>query len=62
MCFRFFSTIELVNALESEKAKGRGYQIAEGLIELDLGILDSLGSLPFSPASGSLMFHLLGTH
>ena len=48
---RFFSTIELVNALEQEKAKGKAGQIAEGLTKLDLVILDELGYLPFS-ASG----------
>jgi hypothetical protein len=36
---RFFSTIELVNALEQEKAKGKAGQIAEGLTKLDLVIL-----------------------
>lgn len=40
---RFFSTIELVNALEQEKAKGKAGQIAEGLTRLDLVILDDLG-------------------
>ena len=43
---RFFSTIELVNALEQEKAKGKAGQIAEGLTKLDLVILDELGYLP----------------
>jgi hypothetical protein len=33
---RFFSTIELVNSLEQEKAKGKAGQIAEGLTKLDL--------------------------
>ena len=33
---RFFSTIELVNALEQEKAKGKAGQIAESLTRLDL--------------------------
>ena len=44
---RFFSTIELVNALEQEKAKGKTGQLAEGLTKLDLVILDELGYLPF---------------
>ncbi len=39
----FFSTIELVNALEQEKAKGKAGQIAEGMSKLDLVILDELG-------------------
>ena len=45
---RFFSTIELVNALEQEKAKGKAGQIAESLTRLDLVILGELGYLPFS--------------
>jgi DNA replication protein DnaC len=51
---RFFSTIELVNALEQEKAKGKAGQIAEGLTKLDLVILDELGYLPFSASGGAL--------
>lgn len=54
---RFFSTIELVNALEKEK--GKAGQIAEGLIKLDLVIFDELGKLPFSASGGALLFHLL---
>ena len=60
---RFFSTIELVNALEQEKAKGKAKatagQIAESLTRLDLVILDELGYLPFSASGGALLFHLL---
>ena len=56
---RFFSTIELVNPLEQEKAKGRAGQIAESLTRLDLVILDELGYLPFSASGGALLFHLL---
>ncbi len=56
---RFFSTIELVNALEQEKIKGKAGQIAEGLVRLDLVILDELGYLPFSASGGALLFHLL---
>ena len=56
---RFFSTIELVNALEQEKAKGKAGQIAEGLTKLDLVILDELGYLPFSASGGALLFHML---
>ncbi len=40
---RFFSTIELVNALEQEKTKGKTGQIAESLTKLDLVVLDELG-------------------
>ena len=56
---RFFSTIELVNALEQEKAKGKAGQLAEGLTKLDLVILDELGYLPFSASGGAMLFHLL---
>jgi DNA replication protein DnaC len=56
---RFFSTIELVNALEQEKTKGKAGQIAEGLTRLDTVILDELGYLPFSASGGALLFHLL---
>ena len=69
---RFFSTIELVNTLEQEKAKGKAGQLAESLTRLDLVILPShglqanhcramneLGYLPFSASGGALLFHLL---
>lgn len=56
---RFFSTVELVNALEQEKAVGKAGQMAERLVRLDLLILDELGYLPFSPSGGALLFHLL---
>ena len=51
---RFFSTIELVNALEQEKTRGKAGQIAESLSRLDLVILDELGYLPFSASGGAL--------
>ena len=47
---RFFSTIELVNALEQEKAKGKTGQLAKGLTKLDLVILDELGYVPHAEA------------
>ncbi len=56
---RFFSTVELVNALEQEKANGRAGQLAYRLLYVDLVILDELGYLPFSQAGGALLFHLL---
>jgi DNA replication protein DnaC len=56
---RFFSTVELVNALEKEKAQGKAGQIAERLVRSDLLILDELGYLPFSPSGGAFLFHLL---
>jgi DNA replication protein DnaC len=56
---RFFSTVELVNALEQEKAQGKAGQIAGRLGHVDLVILDELGYLPFSTSGGALLFHLL---
>ena len=55
---RFFSTVDLVNALEREKAEGRAGRIALNLMRTDLVILDELGYLPFSQAGGALLFHL----
>ena len=56
---RFFSTVELVNMLESEKALGKAGQLAHRLMYVDLVILDEMGYLPFSQAGGALLFHLL---
>ena len=56
---RFYSTVDLVNALEQEKAQGKAGRIASGLLRMDLVILDELGYLPFSQAGGALLFHLL---
>jgi len=60
---RFFSTVDLVNALEQEKAANKAGHLAEHLLRLDLVVLDELGYLPFSPSGGALLFHLLSnTH
>ncbi len=59
MKVRFYSTVDLVNALEQEKSQGRAGRIAASLTRLDLVILDELGYLPFSQAGGALLFHLL---
>jgi len=56
---RFYSTVELVNTLEQEKAAGKPGRLAHQLMHLDLVILDELGYLPFSQAGGALLFHLL---
>lgn len=56
---RFFSTVDLVNALEQEKAAGKAGKLALSLMRVDLVILDELGYLPFSQAGGALLFHLL---
>ena len=56
---RFYSTVDLVNALEREKAEGKTERIAMNLMQTDAVILDELGYLPFSQAGGALLFHLL---
>ena len=56
---RFFSTVDLVNTLEQEKAANKAGHLAGHLMRLDLVILDELGYLPFSSSGGALLFHLL---
>jgi DNA replication protein DnaC len=56
---RFYSTVELVNRLEQEKAAGKQGRLAISLMQVDLVILDELGYLPFSQVGGALLFHLL---
>ena len=56
---RFYSTVELVNALELEKAQGKAGQLAHRLMYVDLVILDEMGYLPFTQTGGALLFHLL---
>jgi DNA replication protein DnaC len=56
---RFYSTVDLVNLLEQEKAAGKAGRLAHQLMHLDLVILDELGYLPFSPSGSALLFHLL---
>lgn len=62
---RFYSTVDLVNALEQEKAQGKAGRIAASLQRMDLVILDELGYLPsarreapycfiYSPSSTSI--------
>ena len=56
---RFYSTVDLVNLLEQEKAAGKAGRLAFALMRMDLVILDDLGYTPFSQAGGALLFHLL---
>jgi DNA replication protein DnaC len=56
---RFYGTVDLVNALEQEKAQGKAGRIASAMLRLDMVILDEMGYLPFSQAGGALLFHLL---
>mgnify|MGYP003346837365 CR=1 FL=1 len=57
---RFFSTVDLVNALEQEKDQGRSGQIASRLVHADLVILDELGYVPFVKAGAELLFDVVG--
>ena len=56
---RFFSSVELVNALEQEKTQGKAGKIAKALVKTEWVILDEPGYLPFSASGGALLFHLL---
>jgi DNA replication protein DnaC len=56
---RFYSTVDLVNALEREKLEGKAGRLATALHRMDLVVLDELGYLPFSQSGGALLFHLL---
>ena len=56
---RFYSTVDLVNALEQEKAQGKAGRIAASMLRLDAVVLDEMGYLPFNQAGGALLFHLL---
>ena len=57
MRVRFYSTVDLVNALKHDKAQGNAGRIALSLLRMDLVILDELGYLPSSQAGGALLFH-----
>ena len=56
---RFFSPVDLVNALEQEKAAGKAGTPSDVAEAGRLVILDELGYLPFRQAGGALLFHLL---
>ena len=56
---RFFSTGDLVKALEQEKVQGKAGRIAARLAHSDLVVLDEFGYLSFSTSGGALLFHLL---
>ena len=51
---RFFSTVELVNALELEKAQNKTGQLAYRLMYVDMVILDEMGYLPFTQSGEGL--------
>ena len=55
---RFFSVVDLVNRLETEKAVGKQGRLAQRLTLMDAVVLDELGYLPVSANGGALLFHL----
>ena len=57
---RFYSTVDLVNALEGEKQHNKAGRLAASMLRLDAVILhELLGYLSFSQAGGAMLFHLL---
>jgi DNA replication protein DnaC len=56
---RFFNAVDLVNKLEAEAKLGRSGRVADGLMRVDLLVLDELGYLPFAQSGGQLLFHLI---
>ena len=56
---RFYSTVDLVNALEREKAQGRAGRVADSLLRMDLVILDELGYLPIDKSAADLLFQVI---
>ena len=58
---RFYCTVDLVNALEAEKAQGKAGRIAQSLLRTDLVILDLCGVRSYVECRGN-GFGLAGTY
>lgn len=56
---RSYNVVDLVNRLEQEKAQGKAGTLAQQLTQMDIVILDELGSLPFLEAGSALLFRLV---
>jgi DNA replication protein DnaC len=56
---RFFNAVDLANRLDTEAKLGRQGRIADGLMRVNLVVLDELGYLPFAHTGGQLLFHLI---
>jgi DNA replication protein DnaC len=56
---RFYSVVDLVNQLDTEKREGKAGKLAARLLYQDAIVLDELGYLPFSQDGGALLFHLI---
>jgi DNA replication protein DnaC len=56
---RFFNAVDLANKLEIEAKLGRQGRTADGLMRVNLVVIDELGYLPFAQSGGQLLFHLI---
>jgi DNA replication protein DnaC len=56
---RFFNAVDLANKLEIEVKLDRQGRTADGLMRVNLVIIDELGYLPFAQSGGQLLFHLI---
>jgi len=56
---RFFNAVDLANKLELETKLGRQGRTADGLMRVNLVVIDELGYLPFAQSGGHLLFHLI---
>jgi hypothetical protein len=56
---RFYSVVDLVNQLDTEKREGKAGKLAIRLLYQNAIVLDELGYLPFSQDGGALLFHLI---
>jgi DNA replication protein DnaC len=56
---RFFNAVDLANKLEIEMKLDRQGRTADGLMRVNLLIIDELGYLPFAQSGGQLLFHLI---
>ena len=56
---RFFNAVDLANRLDTEAKLGRQGRTTDGLMRVNLVILDELGYLPFAQSGGQLLFHLV---
>jgi DNA replication protein DnaC len=56
---RFFNAVDLANKLELEVKLDRQGRTADGLMRVNLVVIDELGYLPFAQSGGQLLFHLI---
>jgi DNA replication protein DnaC len=56
---RFFNAVDLANKLQIEMKLDRQGRTADGLMRVNLLIIDELGYLPFAQSGGQLLFHLI---